>query len=146
MEWNPDRPIKEFPEDIRESFVGEAEYLFNDLKSNKLTVVLAPAPEPKHCGHMIRVAESQNPRWYSDLYHSYEHFRRDRSLRALDRIRKSEDRIFRVSPYKYDSIYRQLIFGRLVDGYYADGFKIPPDNEVRKFFDMPLLEEILSER
>jgi hypothetical protein len=29
-----------------------------------LEVVLIPAPEPKHSGHMIRVASNQNPPWY----------------------------------------------------------------------------------
>lgn len=53
-------PIRLLPENIRLWFVEDAKYLLNDLQNNRLTMVLVPAPEPKHVGHMIRVADSQN--------------------------------------------------------------------------------------
>ncbi|MBU4456776.1 MAG: hypothetical protein KKA65_04705, partial [Nanoarchaeota archaeon] len=126
MSWNSDIPIKELPRNIRTFFLKEANYLFKDLKNNKLVVILVNAPEPKHCGHKIRVVDCQNPCWYSELYHSIDYFRRDRSLRALERITQLNDGSFRCSPYKYDAIYRQLIFQRLVEGHEAENFEIPP--------------------
>lgn len=134
MDWSPDRPINELSENIRRFYIENAKFLYNDLKSNRLEVILIPAPKPMHRSHMIRAVQNQNPEWYRDLYWSIPHFRRDRSLRALDRIRKQEDRLFRVLPFKYDSIYRELIHNRLIEGFRENGYVTPPNNEVRKYF------------
>ena len=128
------------PEEIKPHYIGEAEYLLNDLETNRLRVILVPAPQPMHQMHMIRVVESYNPEWYSSLYWSIDHFRRDRSLRALNRIIKQNDKPFRVQPYKYDMIYRELIHERLMNGFYEQGYEIPPNQIVKSFLDS-LLEE-----
>lgn len=134
--WNTDLPINQLPDNIRFCYAEEAEFLHYDLRSNKLEVILIPAPEPKHLGHMIRIVENQNPDWYRDLYWSTSYFRRDRSLAALDRIRKEKDRPFRVSPFKYDSAYRCLIHNRLTEGFREKGKEIPPNREVRLYFGL----------
>lgn len=41
--------------------------MLQELEGQRLTVILVPAPEPKHPGHCIRVAVEWNPSWYSDL-------------------------------------------------------------------------------
>ena len=142
MEWDSFSPVKLLPDNIRDLFTEEAGYLLHDLNNNRLEVVLISAPDPRFSGHKIRAIQNENPEWYKQLYHSYKHFRRDRSLKALNRIRKLEDRPFRVSPYKYDAIYRHLIYTRLTEGYKEMGDEIPADNEARYFFKAELTEEI----
>lgn len=134
--WDTDNPVKDLPARIRQAFVEEAKYLHDELEQNMLTVVLIPAPEPKHVNHMIRAAVSQNPYWYRELYHSNRHFRRDRSLRALDRIRKMQDRKFNIAPYKYDMMYRELIRERLVEGCFVEGIEVPSNMMVREYFGL----------
>ena len=106
-------PINELSFKSRKMYTEEAKSLLDELENNRLTVILIPAPSPQHTSHMIRYIENQNPDWYKNLYHSHSGFRRDLSLRALDRIKREEDRHFRIGPYKYDSIYRELIQNRL---------------------------------
>lgn len=45
--------------------------MLKQLKNNKLSIVLIPAPEPKHPDHKIRSAEETNPDWYSKLCSNY---------------------------------------------------------------------------
>ena len=134
MVWDCDRPIKELPENLRHYYVEEANFLFNDLTDNPLTILLVPAPDPAHSGHMIRYVENENPSWYRGLYHSHNSFRRDLSLRALNRIKKEEDRPFKISPFKYDSIYRELIHERLTEPYLIEGHYSIPEKEILKHF------------
>jgi len=121
MAWDPHYPIVQLPKKIRKFYTQEADYLYSDLLNNKLTIVLIPAPDPRHDCHMVRAVESENPGWYQGLYSSYNYFRRDRSLMALNRIRNQEDKQFRISPFHYDFIYRDLINDRLIDGFYERG-------------------------
>ena len=139
LKWNPKQPIIFLPEGIRGYYVQEANFLINDLQEHKLKIVLAEAPEPKFEGHKIRVVESRNPEWYSKLYHSYDYFRRDRSLRALERIASQQDGYYMNGPYKYDFIYRTLITERLIEGYSVEGCEVPPNEKVKR-----ILEDILE--
>jgi hypothetical protein len=41
------------------------------LESERLQIILIPAPEPKHHGHMIRVVAERNPAWYSRIAHAH---------------------------------------------------------------------------
>lgn len=70
LNWDSDKPIRYLPPAIRHFFEGEANYLFDDLRWNRLTVILVPAPYPMHQSHMIRATVSKNPEWYRDLYAS----------------------------------------------------------------------------
>lgn len=143
MRWNINQPTMLLPEEVRRYYTEDADYLYKDLESNSLEVILIPAPIQIHPSHKIRAVQNQNPEWYRELYWSIKHFRRDLSLRALDRIRKQEDRAYRVSPFKYDSIYRELIHSRLIKGYVMENYEVPPNNAVREFFGLkPRLEDI----
>ena len=57
-----------------------AAFLRRDLERRRLRVSLAPAPEPRHGGHFIRVVEERNPRWYRQLC--------DRHLKVRSRRRR----------------------------------------------------------
>jgi len=141
MRWDVNQPIKMLPKRVRRYYVEDADYLYNYLKSNYLEVILIPAPRPNHSTHKIRAIQNQNPNWYRELYWSSKHFRRDLSLRALDRILKQEDGTYRVSLFKYDSIYRELIHDRLIKGYIGEGYEIQANCKVREFFG---IEDIAS--
>lgn len=145
--WDFDTSIDRLPKQISKLFSKCADDLYNELKCNKTRVVLIPAPEPRFDGHKIRMVENYNPDWYSNLYYAYQHFRRDRSLRSLDRIRDGKDKVFRASHkyarYKYDSIYRELIFHRLIDGYADNGYKVKPSNVAKSFFKNDLESKVL---
>lgn len=43
----------------------------NELREQKLEVVLVPAPDPKHHCHYIRVVENRPPVWFSEFAHHY---------------------------------------------------------------------------
>lgn len=144
MKWGVNRPINYLPDSIREIFIRHAGCLLKELESRRLEVLLIPAPDPKFEGHKIRVAENSNPDWYQELYHSYRHFRRDRSKKALSRIKSLNDGKFIKGRYKYDSIYRELIFNRLTKGYIQDNYDIEPDDECRNFFKKAKLEDLLD--
>ena len=135
--WTPDEPLCELPAKIRRYYREHAEYLYYDLKENKLKIGLKPAPIPKYAGHKVHIVETWNPQWYSDLYWSRSSFRRDLSLRALERIKDQRDRPFIIAPYKYDAIYRELIHKHLLEGYDdKDGRSMPPNYKVKSFFDL----------
>ena len=135
MKWDGKKRVSELPHSIKEIFLSEAQYLYNELSKNILEVVLVPAPVRKHPYHMIRKVENRNPDWYQQLYSEYQHFRRDRSLNALERICNQEDMDFKHGQYKYDSIYRDLIYQRLTEGYDCQCGEVPPDDDVKGFFN-----------
>lgn len=62
-----------------------AELLLDELEQNRLTVILVPAPQPRHESHFIRVASERNPWWFRSL-NTHQEVRRDRTLAALTRI------------------------------------------------------------
>lgn len=144
--WDPNKPLISYDLNIRTFFSLDAFFLLGELRENKLHVVLAPAPEPKHENHMVRKVESSNPEWYSILHEQYKYFRRERVVCALQRISQLKDRPYREYDdpvpdrfkikYKYDSILRDLIFERLTKGYNCQGHEIPPNKEVRNYFGL----------
>ncbi|HDP73984.1 MAG TPA: hypothetical protein ENN46_03465 [Candidatus Woesearchaeota archaeon] len=83
---------------------------------------------------MIRVVQNRNPEWYSELYWSENWFRRDLSVKALERIIKQQDKPFSVRPFRYDAIYRELIREHLIYGFYYQHLILPPNDKVRDFF------------
>lgn len=146
-EWNEFRSISILPNGIQDYFVDYAHLLKQDLLTHKLRIILIPAPEQKHCGHKIRKVETENPAWYSSLYSSIPHFRRDRSLCALERIVLKEDKAFTDTncgvvryKYHYDSVYRKLIFERLTEGFIHEGHKVEAQPEVCSYFGLRKIE------
>ncbi|MBI4142204.1 hypothetical protein HY484_04725 [Candidatus Woesearchaeota archaeon] len=126
--YDCNQPIKSLPKRLQKYFIAEANYLLTELKRNRLEVVLIPAPRPMHHSHKIRAVQNSNPEWYSELYLATPHFRRDRSLSALERICNQADQSPKQCPkqYQYDAIYRHLIFERLSNGYLINGCRMPP--------------------
>ena len=144
--WVPEQRLISLPKRIRGCFSEHADYLFNDLRENRLEVVLIPASEPKFSGHKIRAVENRNPVWYRKLYAQYSHFRRDRSLRSLERLKSLLDRDytgnrrgFIQTPYSYDFVYRTLIQERLIEGFVSIEGKNSPNDYVREYFGLEIL-------
>lgn len=147
-EWNEYLSLSVLPKEINAIFREEASFLHADLLEHKLRVILIPAPEPQHYDHKIRVVEIANPQWYSKLYNQFVHFRRDRSLRALERLADGEDKAFTDSrcgivayKFHYDTLYRKLIFERLTEGYedyYGNilAGHVPANSMVREYFGL----------
>lgn len=146
--WTPEKPILELPYKLRKNFAGHAHSLHYELRTNRLTVVLVPAPEPKHIGHCIRVAVSHNPEWYSQFYWENPHFRRDRALGALDRIRNLNDGHHNPNSknyqFKYDWLFRDFIKYLLCKGYEESGCEVPPDENALEYFNRENLEKKLA--
>jgi len=147
--WTPDRSIRELPKDIRRHFIDEAGFLLSELSEQRLEVILDKAPDPRFDSHKVRKVINRNPKWYSEIYHSHKHFRRDRSLRALNRIYTLHDFSQYTIRFSYQSFYREFIKIRLIDGHemkynknvhFQEG--IP---EVREYFGLPafdIIEEV----
>ncbi len=131
----PELPLKILPEEVCEIFTLQAEFLLNELKQNRLEVVLIPAPEPRFEGHKIRIVNSSNPTWYSELFHLHQYFRRDRSEAALRRISTLQDQAFDGVHYRFDSIYRELIKDQLENGFEWENEFIPPEEKVVEYFE-----------
>ena len=61
--------------------------MMSSLQYNHLKVVLMPAPEQRHQGHMIRVAVGHNAAWYKDFVAARgKHTDRQRVMAALRRV------------------------------------------------------------
>src|SRR3989339_1829161 len=95
--FNPESSLSVYSPLVQQMFSNEANFLLDDLIQHKLSVGLVDAPEPQHPNHKIRTVLIYNPSWYSELYHNHPHFRRDRSIRALTRIKQNKDQPFRES-------------------------------------------------
>ena len=141
--FDVEKPIKFLPEDVASMFRLEAKWLYRDLTENLLKVVLRPAYQERYNGHMIRVVESQNPQWYREIYHSTPNFKRQRTLRSLERIAQAEDlpyidRRGAVSPYgSYDTRFREVIKSRVTEGYEdVQGRWIPGDKFILGYFEV----------
>jgi hypothetical protein len=62
--------------------------------AGQLEVVLVPAPEPKHSGHMVRCVANQNPRWYQHFCSLYTaHRARPRTGRKHDTLIKRRETV-----------------------------------------------------
>ena len=126
--WTVDQPLKGLEKEIAAYFTDQAGFLSQQLKDNRLKVVLIPAPESRHYGHKIRVVESRNMEWYREMYVKYRHFRRDRSLKSLQRISRKQD--YPASFSSYDSRYRLFILKRLTEGFMCEGYFVEGEKEV----------------
>ncbi len=71
----------------------EAKALIKELRDSPMLVVLLPAPDPRHVGHMIRVVVSRPPGWYMARWYAgrgRKTFKRHRFLAALQRVARCE--------------------------------------------------------
>lgn len=50
--------------------------MLHSLRRERLAVGLAEAPEARHCGHLVRVVNGQNPEWYRELCEQYPSYRK----------------------------------------------------------------------
>ena len=66
-----------------------AKQLLDDMAEHFQEVVLLPAPEPRHHGHMIRGAMNQNPTWYSELFERESYVRRKTVEMVLERLSRT---------------------------------------------------------
>lgn len=90
---------------------NEFAQLRDELESSALCVILVPAPEPMHSGHMVRMAVECNPAWYRDLCERFPSSRiRNRAksdtrikrrnvLRILDRLAGGKPSTSYILPY-----------------------------------------------
>jgi hypothetical protein len=115
------------PDRVYRSFLQMAENLLSELSMYRQEIVLVPAPQPMHDGHMIRMPTNQNPYWWSNLYNSHPcKLDRKSFIGSLNRIkdRCDDDR-------KYDCFTRQTIKNFCVHGIYGGD----PDNTVKDYFE-----------
>jgi hypothetical protein len=66
------------------------ESMLNELNGSRLEVVLIPAPDPRHSGHMIRAAESVNPFWYRKFCQKFMSGRKWQNKKGRTRIKRRE--------------------------------------------------------
>ncbi len=74
---------------IDEVIALDARDLIREVKDNPMLVILMPAPEQMHAGHMVRRVISRPPGWYMEhFYHrrGRKTFKRHRFLAALERV------------------------------------------------------------
>ncbi len=145
------------PSNIQSYFKEHAFIMLDELKSNRLSVVLIEGNDPSS-GAKIRVAEGYNPEWYSqlaeDISSRYNYIKRRKrssyknktggSIRkrvtaALERISTGNDKNYTGNKFSYDRGLRELIRDRLLDGYdiYVEGYfyhSMPPVEEVVAHF------------
>jgi hypothetical protein len=141
--WTPDKRLAYLPYYPRELFVKEAKFLYKDFIDNILDVVLIPAPIQTHTDHKIRVAESHNPPWYSEIYSATNRGKRHLFKKALERVVNEKDKDFNPHNnwYSYDTSIRGVIYSRFIYGYNEkDGSFVFPDNNIRKFFKLEPVE------
>ena len=145
-DWTFEKRLELLPEKIRAYFIDYAKILNYELKNQHLKVVLAPAPNPKHADHKIRVVNEENPYWYSDLYYAHNRGKRKLFEKSIERIVGGVDCDFdsRNNQYNYDYAFRNMIYDILTEGYIDEfGKRVMPENEVRKYFGMePIYEEV----
>ncbi len=67
---------------LTESERETAQWMADQLRHERLDVVLAPAPDSRHHGHAVRVVQGRNPEWYRDLCQS----RTSKRKRARSRL------------------------------------------------------------
>ncbi len=134
---------QDLPFDVQIEFIKEAEVMIDELKTNWLEVVLIPAPEPMHEGHMIRAVANKNPEWYRKYFGGFHQSKNDcmdwygsrsnirkRVVSALEYIIDSDDRFMRPinNMYRLHGIVRAIIAERFVNGYYGcTGIAIQPN-------------------
>lgn len=60
-----------------------------ELLSQKLEVVLIPAPEQRHDGHCIRAVQEENPKWYQKFCSIYQSNRKGTRVRTKIKRRET---------------------------------------------------------
>ncbi len=74
---------------VDEVIALDAKDLILEVRNNPMVVVLMPALDPMHVGHMVRRVISRPPGWYMEhFYHrrGRKTFKRHRFLAALERV------------------------------------------------------------
>jgi len=56
---------------VKRSVRNKAAEMQDELIQRKQSVILIPAPEPRHSTHMIRVVEMRPPEWFSEFSSRY---------------------------------------------------------------------------
>lgn len=97
------------PDHLRETLAWMAE----DLDQSRLEVTLVPAPDQRHCGHMVRVVAGHNPGWYRDLLSLFPRSRRDRAHRFTDSTLNRRD-VLAVIHRLLTSHTRSIVAGHLL--------------------------------
>lgn len=92
---------------------SESKKLYQELKQNRLEVILIPAPYQTHSCHMIRAVDSQNPDWYREIFSRDESIKRQHSLQALKRISNGDVDL----RFKYHRLFLDLIMRRIEEDY-----------------------------
>ncbi len=141
--WSVEKAVRELPQDIARAFMHDAGNALQELLEHRLKVVLIDAPDPRFPGHKVRAVDDCNPDWYRRLYRERPHFRRDRSIDALTRIRDGHDRpwtphgriLFREHTH-YDTLYRNVVLGHLLHGRMTDDGPVMPDGAVRAYWGL----------
>lgn len=76
------------PKHLREALA----WMRDELDLERLEVTLVPAPDQRHCGHMVRAVVGQNPEWYRDLLSMFPRSRRrGRDARYTDSTLNRKD-------------------------------------------------------
>lgn len=133
--WNPKVSLTDYHQSIQRYFSTHAHNLLGDLQQHKLEVDLFAAPEPQFSGHMVRRSINNNPRWYSDLYHSFSSgISRKNTLDALEHIAYLTDKREETMRYRYHTLMREEIFTHLTQGFVFVGQEVPANNVVRTYF------------
>ncbi len=140
-EWDSGKPICLLPDSIAARFQEEAQFLQSELETHVCESMLILQEENHQGYNRRRVMLSINTSWYSELYRSHSHFRRDRSLKALHQIgEKTDNEYFEVDNnpvrfrYSYQTVYRQFIYDRLIYGFITEEGFVAPDINVCRFF------------
>lgn len=87
----------------------EARDMLQELKSNRLKVVLLPAPDPQFEGHSIRQSIEWNVDWYRTIFERDESIKRQHSITALKRISKGDI----LYQSKYHNLFLEIILNRI---------------------------------
>lgn len=131
---------KELTSDILKLVLAEARRLLEELGTFYLDVSLAPAPDPQFQGHMIRIVNNSNPKWYKEIFAELD-VKRDRIISSLKRVASSHP----SNKSSYDYMFIEMIKDRLINGYDDNGVWVPHDNEVREFMGLTPIEIIEDE-
>jgi hypothetical protein len=97
-----------------EAMKDKAAEMLTEIEAFRHSVVLVDAPEPRHAGHKIRVAESTSPAWYSRLCSEHQ------SLRGRGPKRYKRPRTYIKRDLVVAELERIATTGRPSGGVYGD--------------------------
>lgn len=98
-----------------------------ELETKRLTVVLTPAAEQRHVGHMVRTVQASNPEWYKRLCSQYQSNRKARK----GRFNKHGDTKVKRRHILY--LLKRLAAGKVVDSKYKEFIVAVASNMHEKF-------------